>query len=460
MRRIRVWILSLVALTGLFSATGVDVTNTPASGNARPFVLDLPTTLQLAGARNLEIQIAREKLTEARADHESAVWQFFPSIIPGLGYRRHDDLIQDVAGNVTEVHKDSYTVGPTLSGQLDLGDAIYRKLAAHQRVKAAGFAAESQRQESLLAAAECYFDLTRSHAAGRVAEDSIRIAEEFAAQLKQAVGAGIAFRGDALRAEVQVDRNRLALRQAREQSILAAARLVRILHLDFSPETAMAVSDDGLVPLVLIATNRTLEAMVVRAKTLRPEIQQSRTQIRAAEDLRDGARYGPLVPSLGAQVFAGGLGGGVNNGPGRFGASEDYQFTLGWRLGPGGLFDRGRIRANESRLQVARLNDQKLADDITREVVEGLTRVQSLGDQLQTARHAVETASEVLRLAADRKEFAVGAVLERIQSEQDLTHARLDFLTLVAEFNKAQFALQKAAGEPMPSGEPTISHPR
>src|SRR5437867_5252894 len=84
--------------------------------------IDLPTVLRLAGAQNLDVQIARQRLAEAKANHQSTVWQFFPWISPGVGYRRHDDLIQDVAGNVIEVHKESYAVGPTIAAQVDIGD--------------------------------------------------------------------------------------------------------------------------------------------------------------------------------------------------------------------------------------------------------------------------------------------------------------------------------------------------
>ena len=52
-----------------------------------------------------------------------------------------------------------------------------------------------------------------------------------------------------------------------------------------------------------------------------------------------------------------------------------------------------------------------------------------------------------MRLARERKEFAVGVVLENIQAEQDLTRARLDYLRAVAEFDKAQYALLRAAGQ-------------
>src|SRR5437899_2820968 len=98
----------------------------------KTYLIDLPSTLQLAGEQNLDVQIARQRLAEARANYESSLWQFFPWISPGVSYRRHDNLIQNVEGKILDVHKESYTVGPSLSGQLDVGDAIYKNLAARQ----------------------------------------------------------------------------------------------------------------------------------------------------------------------------------------------------------------------------------------------------------------------------------------------------------------------------------------
>ncbi|HEY2951992.1 MAG TPA: TolC family protein [Verrucomicrobiae bacterium] len=408
------------------------------------YLIDLPTALQLAGARSLDLKIAREKLAEARANRESSVWHFFPSVTPGVGYRRHDNLIQDTTGNIIEVHKDSYTVGPVLAAQLDLGDAIYKNLASRQLVKAAESGLESQRQDSLLAAALGYFDLAKTQAAVAVAHEAVRIAQDFAGQLERAVEAGLAFKGDALRAQVQVEKNHLTLRQTQEQQRVAAARLVQTLHLESAVE--LAAREGELVPLDLVATNASLDSLVVQALSSRPELGQSRFIVEAARDAKKGAVYGPLIPSIGAQVFAGGLGGGKDGTPGTFGASEDYQFTLGWRIGPGGLFDRGRIRAADARLKMAGLSSQKLLDEVTRQVTESFVRWQSLGDQLATAGRAVAAAQETLRLTQLRKEFGVGVVLENIQAEQDLTRARLDLLTAIAEVNKAQYALKKAVG--------------
>src|SRR5260370_7219978 len=51
-------------------------------------VIDLPSALRLAGAQNLDVQLAREKLAEARAAQETAIDQFFPSVFPGITNHR------------------------------------------------------------------------------------------------------------------------------------------------------------------------------------------------------------------------------------------------------------------------------------------------------------------------------------------------------------------------------------
>ena len=121
-------------------------------------------------------------------------------------------------------------------------------------------------------------------------------------------------------------------------------------------------------------------------------------------------------------------------------------FGLNWRLGPGGLFDFTRTRSAESGLRLAALNHEKLRDELTRQAVAAFARWQSLSDQLSSARAALNAAEEGLRLAQQRKEFAVGVVLETIQAEQDLTRARLDYLKTIAELNKAQYELLRIMG--------------
>ncbi len=417
----------------------------PAQTANTPQPIDLATALRLAGAQNLDVKIARERLREAKANHQSAVAQFFPWVSPGITYRQHDDKIQDVSGNIVDVNKYSYAPGATLAAQVDLGDAIYKSLASKQLASAAGHALEAQRQDAVLAAAQGYFELALAQGAVAVARESVKISGDYEAQIRNAVEAGIAFKGDALRAIVQKERNQLTLRQAEEQQRIAAARLAQTLHLD--PAVELAAQDAELAPLTLIETNTALSSAVARTLAARPELKQSQSLVSAARDARNGATYGPLIPTVGAQAFWGGLGGGRSGVADTFGGQEDYVVGASWRIGPGGLFDFTRVRAGDARWKAAQLGAEKLRDEITRQVVEAFARWQSLADQLRTAKRALAAAEESLRLAQQRKEFAVGVVLETLQAEQDLARTRLDYLKAIAEFNKAQYALSKATGK-------------
>jgi outer membrane protein TolC len=217
-----------------------------------------------------------------------------------------------------------------------------------------------------------------------------------------------------------------------------------VLHLD--PAVDLAPLDTGEAPIRLFDTNSPLALLVAQALQSRPELKQSYALVSASRATKDAALYGPLVPTLGAQVFGGGLGGGPDGGPSTFGAEGDYTVGLTWKIGPGGLFDSGRIGASKARLQAAELTGAKLKDSVVAQVVASLARMQSLADQIPLVQQNLATAAETLRLTRERKQFGVGIVLEDIQAEQALTEARADYFSAIAEFNKAQYSLNRAVG--------------
>ena len=411
--------------------------------------IDLPTALRLANAQNLDIQLARARLAEARASRDVANEKFLPWLTAGAGYTRHDDRTQDTPGNVFNADKQAYTVGGNFKAQLELGDAIYQSLAAKQQVHAADFALESQRQESALAAALGYHDLATARALVDVVREALNISQDYQRQLHDAVAAGLAFKGDELRVQVQTERYQVTVRQVLERQRIAAARLAEVLHLNPSIELVPDTSE--ILPLTLVETNAPLSSLVAQALKSRPEFKENQSLVAAARDTKNGAVYGPLIPSVGGQAFLGGLGGGKDWSTDNFGSSEDYALGVAWRIGPGGLFDFGRTRSAKARLDLAKLSGAKLEDAITREVVESDTRVRSLLDQLGDAKKTLQTSDEALRLTRERKQFGVGAVLEDIQAQQDLTRARSDYLNVIAEYNKAQHSLIRALG-----GVPTV----
>jgi outer membrane protein TolC len=408
------------------------------------YPIDLPTALRLVQAQNLDVKIARERLNEAKANHAGAIAKFLPWISAGYAFRRHEGRTQAVDGSVLDVDKQSIAVGPTITAQIDIGEAIFSSLAARQAVTASASSLIAQQEDSTLSAASNYFDLLKAKAVVDATQDALSTSEQYQQQIGGAVAAGIAFKGDELRVQTQTERYRVSLTQARQQQRAAAAKLAQVLHLD--PLVELVPQDSDLVPINIMDATATQEGLVKQALAVRPELKQSEAQVSAARSAKNSTIYGPLIPSLGVQAFLGEFGGGRGDAGGNFGNSKDYYLGLSWRIGPGGLFDFSRINASKARLNTAELNAEKLTDEVKRQVVESYSRVMSLQSQMGATRQSLTTATETLRLTRDRKQLGVGAVLEDIQAQQELARARVDYLSAIVEFDKAQYELNKALG--------------
>jgi len=410
-----------------------------------PYPIDLATTLRLSHAQNLDVQIARERLTQAKAEHGTAIEQLFPWISVGGAYRRHEGRTQAVDGALLDVDKQTIARGAIATAQVDLGEAIFRTLSSKQLVGAATAGVDAQEQSTTLEAAQEYFDLLRTKLLADVIAETLRTSEDYQRQVGSAVNAGLVFKGDELRVQTQSERYRSSLSQAREQQRVASARLAQTLHLD--PTIELTPQDNELVPVAIVDATNDVQPLVRQALTARPDLKQQLSLIAAARDAKRAAVYGPLVPSLGVQAFLGDLGGGVGSATGDYGSSRDYYVGLSWRFGPGGLFDVSRIHSADSQLRVAELTGEKANDEIRRQVVESYTRVRALSEQITATRESVRAASETWRLTRQRKQLGVGVILEDIQAQQELLRARADHLNAIAEFNKAQYVLSKVTGQ-------------
>ena len=202
-----------------------------------------------------------------------------------------------------------------------------------------------------------------------------------------------------------------------------------------------------MIPIELINPSSTIEQLIPKALDASPEVKQSEALAEAALTNKKNTVYGPLIPTVGAQVFMGELGGGKNSASSNYGNSKDYAFGLSWRLGPGGLFDFMRIKASDARLNAAKLKLEKTSESIKRQVIDAQIRIQSLTKQLSSSRITVSSANEALRLTRERKELGVGIVLEFIQAQQEVVRSQEEYIGVITEYNKAQYELSKLLGQ-------------
>ncbi|WP_395737870.1 TolC family protein [Prosthecobacter sp.] len=413
---------------------------------AEPAFVDLRTVMRLAGANNDEIQNARAKHDEALAESKQAWQRFWPSLSLGAGYRGHEGRLQDIAGNVFNVNKQQYTVGSTVMVDWSPGDIYYAALAARQRALAAEHLAAKARIDIITQSVERYYDLLAAEAMLIIIEDDLQLTEDYGKQLEGAVTAGTAFRADLLRVKSQISRAKLAIRQGEEQRDLASARLAEILRL--TPDAALRPAKSDLVPVKMMA-GKGVATMISLAQMNRPEVQAAQAIHKSMDAEKDRARVAPMIPSVQAGYTAGGLGGGPNVGNrwGNFGSQQDYYLGLGWKIGPGGLFDRQRQKVADAREESAALQTDQVKAAIGREVVEAATRSQSANDRIKINDEAVAAAEEMTKLAKERQASQVGVVLEYLLAREELTRARQSRVIAVTEFNKAQHALKRAVGK-------------
>lgn len=406
--------------------------------------IDLATVLRLAGINNLDIAAARAVERQATAANDAATLRFFPYLTVGQTYARRTGLDQQTSGAMLDVYRQLYRRGAAVAVGVDLGDAVFGKLAARQLQQAAQHSVEAQRNVTLLAAADAYFDLVNAAATVGIDQEAVRISSGYQNQLERAVNIGLTNRSDALRVAVQTRQAEVELRGARAAERTAAAALATVLHLD--PTIEWVPAERLVVPPAIVPLEQPVEALVRGALMRRPELKASEAAVAAAEHERTAAKYGPLIPTLSAASTYAGTSGGPNGKLSPYQATHDDVVGLSWRFGPGGLFDFSRTEAANATLDRRTVADEKLRQGISQQVVDAFTAAEAARDQMRLARDGVQLAERSLNLSMQRKEFGVYAVIEVIQAQQDLTRARNSYASAMARYAKAQYGLAQATG--------------
>ena len=439
--------------------------------------IDLVGALRLAGARDLDIAIARERVCQAMAELEQARALWLPSLFIGPNWIRHDGQAQVVEGPVRTISKSSLFLGATaaagssvsgpvpaggpaqvtgLTTVLRISDAIFTPLAARQVVEARRAGVQAATNDALLGVAEAYLDLQR--AAGRlaIAREAADNAETLAALTSAYARTGAGLEADHQRSLVERDRRRREIEEAVGQLEIASAELVRRTRLDprvmvaplEPPETVLRVVDEGW----------TLDSLIATALSHRPELAEAQALVQATLVRLRLAKLRPLIPSLAFRYSGGGFGGGKNDFFGDFAGRSDADVNLYWELQNLGFADRAIARQRGAQQRAAMLELLKVQDRVAYQVVAADKGRLAAARQMEAAARAVPEALRSLELNLVNIRRGAGLPgatrpIEVLQPVQALAQARADYLEAVLAFNRAQFRLYHALGRP-----PLVTH--
>jgi outer membrane protein TolC len=460
----RVWWPTLALLGTLAALTSAPAQEAPA---VRPLPINLPTALQLAGVRPIDIEVAAERIRTASAQLDRANVLWLPTVYVGGDYFRHDGQIQDVAGNVLGTSKSSLMVGAGPSMVFSISDALLQPLAARQELRAREAALQTARNDSLLATAEAYFNVQQARGELAGAADAVRRAEGVARKAQE-MTKSIVPPAEAARARAELSRRRQAALAARERWLTASADLVRVLRLDAG--AVVEPLEPPQLQVALIAPGRTVDELIPIALTSRPELAAQQALVQATLERLRAERLRPLIPSVllrGSSTsvtgtLAGGyFGGGIDDRMSNFGARMDIDVQVLWEFQNLGFGNRARVdeRRAENRLSVLELF--RLQDRVAAEVAQAHAQLTSAAARLAEAdaglRDAVESADQNLEGLGQTKRTGEGAAAlvlpvirpqEAVASVQALAQAYADYYGAVADFNRAQFRLYRALGAP------------
>ena len=434
----------------------------------KPLPINLPTALQLAGVRPLDIALASERIRVAAAQLERAQVLWLPTINLGVEYSRHDGEIQETPGQVFSTSRSSLQLGAGPVAVFALTDAIFAPLAQRQVVRAQEEGLQTARNDSLLAVAEAYFNVQQARGELAGAVDAARRTEEVVRRTEKlaAGGEGILADVDVVRARTEFARRDQALDTARERWRVASADLVRVLRLQ--PPALVEPLEVPHLRVTLVAVDKPVDDLIPLALTSRPELAAQQALVQATLLRLRQERLRPLIPSVllrGASTnpslgtLAGGyFGGGINSNLSNFSARSDFDIQVLWELQNLGFGNRALVdqRRAENRLSV--LDLFRLQDQVAAEVAQAYAQAQSAASRLSKAENglkdAVESANKNFEGLGQTK-TASGKVIilvirpqEVVAAVQALALAYNDYYGAVADYNRAQFRLYRALGQP------------
>ncbi|WP_255597289.1 TolC family protein [Paludisphaera rhizosphaerae] len=452
---------------GVGRAPGVvDAITTPSSPatllapDVRP--IDLNTALRLAGAQNPQLLIARQRVVEATALRQLAAAQFLPSLNLGGNYDLHTGNLQQSNGNILSVNRSAMYVGagsgavaagtvsiPGLVLEGNAAVAVYGYLAARQFQAARGFEAWAVRNQAFLQTTLAYSELLRAEGrrsiALQVRDEAKRVAELTASY----ANAGQGRAADAHRALTELQAREYDIQQAEEAVLVASAQLCFVLNID--PSVRLHPTDAFVVPHPIVPDPTPVAELIALGLLQRPELKEWRASIQEALMVLDGARALPFSPTVLIGYSAGGFGGGSNlvrPVVGGFGGRQDLDVVGFWTLQNLGVGNASLINVAKARLGVAKYREIFVLDQVRAEVAEAYAKTHARYARIETSERAVESGIKGFAEDLLRIENTVAPAIETVDSLRLLARARNAYLDAIIDYDRAQFELYVALGQP------------
>jgi outer membrane protein TolC len=433
-------------------------------GGDRPLPINLPSALQLAHVRAWDISIASQQLKVAGAQLQGANVMWLPNIVAGTEYVYHNGPLQATNGTLSDSTRSSLYAGMAPLALFAVTDAMFTPLAQRQVFRAQEANVQTATNDTLTAVAVAYFDAQEARADLASVQDVLSKIQGLVAKI------------DSLAPDLipDVEKARVRAQQLNVQQIaetarrrwrVASAELARVTRMD--PTSVLEPLEPPNLRITLIPPDRTVDELIPIALAYRPELTYTQARAQAAYQRVRQEKWRPFLPILMARgggtqtpyplafgTFGGGPGGTLNN----FGTRVDFDLQAIWEVRNLGFGNRALIREKQASYEIARQQEFRFRDFVAREVAQSHADLESAANRVDLAEQELRQAliSANQNLAAVGQTKRVGGNInvlvirpqEAVAAVQALASAHFDYYGTAADFNRAQFQLYRALGNP------------
>lgn len=407
--------------------------------------VSLDALLRIAEQSNARIGLAREKLNESQLQAEASCRCWMPNVYAGMAYYRHEGGIQNEDGRITHSSTGAFFPGVQIKSEWDVREATFREIDAERKMWQRKAELSQVNSEVLLDAAQTYVDLLTARRGEALTRELERYERRLLDQAQRL--AKVEASADALVSALKssIGQREYQATQLRQQGNAASAKLVYLLGLP--PLTVLVPVDPVLAPFELLDTTPPTEALVDRALTTGPGIQE-------LTGLLNTIQYGidrsydrrNLLPTVEVCLVEGLLAGGPG-GSTKADNRFDAAVQLKWNVTEM-LRAEEKRRIARSNLEQARWTLQDVKNKLASGVQEAKDAILHARQQLGHATEQIQHASRAYELSDRRVEEGVkGATpTEVVSTIRALEQAHFNYVLATRDHNKAQVRLMLLVG--------------
>jgi outer membrane protein TolC len=416
----------------------IDTSHIRPMYDRRMFAVDLPTTVRVAMARNVDIQAAQEHVAASRGEYEASIGMIFPSVSPNITARGLRGAIS-TPPRLTVLGFNHVFPTVLLQWIINPGQVAYDIIASKRRLDASDQQDLAVVQETMRTAAAQYYDVVLAQAQVAVALRALEEAKELLRIERLGSRTGTALPADELRAQAAL--------AARQQNILTAlnafydASVALAITLRLDP-TVILVPKSIIKETTLVREDLSIDDMLVMATRYRPDLAAIRTLVAAADADIGSTVWGGLGPQINAfRTF-------TTRPPSK--TLSDTLYRERTYVATGGFnwsaATFGRIRTAVANAKIAEIDAERQLDLVQAAVVSAHQTSLIAKKKLPFARQEVAFAEEALRLTQRNLEAGTGLTIDVLVAEDAADQARLHHVTAVIRYNQAEINLLAALG--------------